>query len=132
MKEIKINEKNITAIEEAIKEAQGKATERTITAQNIIEYAEKIRIDAQTYSSKKATVGMTAVIDKHAQRFARAYKYAPQSTQFQILCKATGWYLVDVYRATCHGSSSGECDIVLTEAQKADLLEYAKKHFIIY
>ena len=96
---IKIHDTNIAKIENAIREAEGRATARTITAGDVFRAIQEI--ETALNIPKKYTVGITAHIDYNAQVFPRAYKYTPESTHFEIERAAAGWYITSISRDTC-------------------------------
>lgn len=86
-------------IDDVIKEIEGKATARTITAADIIE-------ELYTYENtlgipKKYMEGIKVTINPHAQQFPGAYKYTPMSTKAQAVYKNGSWRIFDVYRGKC-------------------------------
>jgi hypothetical protein len=115
-----VKEANADRINAAIKEAEGRATARTITAKDVISAAEKItrRLDI----SKTALKGVSAHVDAWAQDFPRAYKYTPESTQFDLIHTGSGWALVNVDRDRTHGARDA-AQIRLTDAARAAVLD---------
>ena len=99
----KSKEKTEIAMEKlnkAIADAEGKATVRRITAEDIcvmLTEVEKIL----GYKSKKMLKGVTICCDVNAQRFPRAYKYVPSSTNFDAVHNGREWIITDIYRARC-------------------------------
>lgn len=83
----------------AIQEAEGKATARTITAEDIARTL--IRIEDSLNISKKAMDGIKVTADINSQKFPKAYKYTPESTHFKAEYKNGSWRLTDIYRAEC-------------------------------
>lgn len=114
-----IREANAEKINAAIRDAEGRATARTITAQNVIDTARKItrRLDIP----KKYMVGITASVDYHAQNFPNAYRYTPESTHFTMTCTASGWILTGVSRETTRRASRA-VDIRLTDDARAMII----------
>ncbi len=91
-----IKESNRARIEQAIKAAEGRATQRTITYDDIVEAIQ--HLEKKLGIAKKDMLGTYATIDIHAQNFLRAYKYRAESTIFRISRGAAGWDLTDVER----------------------------------
>lgn len=90
---------NAKRIENAIKEAEGRATERLI---DYLDLTYAIReVEKKLDIPKTAMTGIMVDVDYHAQTFARSYKYTPQSTHAIILKTNSGWNLVNVHRDTC-------------------------------
>lgn len=91
-----IKESNRNKIENMITEAEGKAVTRKITYDNIAIAVERIEKELNVY--KKDMIGVKASVDLNAQNFPKAYKYAPKSTHFEAIRKASGWDLKSVER----------------------------------
>jgi hypothetical protein len=117
-----IKEANQEKINAAIREAEGRATARTITAQDIISAAEKVT--KHLGIPMKAMIDVVAHVDINAQDFPRAYKYVPESTQFRMIRTASGWALTDIYRDRTHRSGHA-AEIRLTETAKEAVLASA-------
>ena len=112
-------EKCEAKIDDAIKIAEGRARERTITAERIAKAC--IRIEDELSIPKKALEGVTAHVDLHACVFPNAYKYTPMSTQFTVVYRNGSWRLTDICRDDCNHKNSFY--IVHTEDSKAALVE---------
>lgn len=90
---------NVRRIEDTIKAAEGRASERLIDFLDLT-YAIK-EIEKKLDIPKVAMTGITAHIDCHAQTFAKAYKYTPMSTHAIVKKTTSGWNLIGVHRDTC-------------------------------
>lgn len=97
MKEIIINEKNISKIEKVLNDVQKNARVRTIDIADIISACEDIEKKFK-FISKKALEDITFSIDINGQVFPNAYHGIPESTWF--VCKYHGgkWRLTNVVR----------------------------------
>ena len=115
---IVIKAENVRRIEDAIKQAEGRATERTIDYLDLT-YGIK-EIEKRLDIPKVAMTGITAHIDYHAQTFANAYKYTPMSTHAVIKKTASGWNLIGVHRDACR---TKRYILDLPEAAKQALVE---------
>lgn len=97
-----INLKNVEAYEKlsvAIKEAEGHATVRKITASDIIDSLDSV---VKTLAiSKKSMEGIEVSVDLNAQKFPNTYKYAPESTHFRAIYKSGSWRITKIWRDTC-------------------------------
>lgn len=120
-KNIAINEYNtvVESLKNAIKEAEGRASARTITAEEIL--STLIRIEDDLHISKKAMDGIRMIADINSQSFPRAYKYTPESTHFSAEYKNGSWRLTDIYRAECKNSFHIHIDH--TEESKKAIIE---------
>ena len=99
MKSILISEANENKIAEAIKECEGRASARCIDAKGIIKAAKDYTTALGV--PKTAMLGLHVKVDLNAQRFPRAYKYTPESTQFDMEYTKSGWKLTWIGRAEC-------------------------------
>lgn len=106
-------------VEKAIKEAEGKARERTICANDI--YMALEEVESNLSIPKKYMSGISVEADLNAQSFANAYKYKPMSTHFTAEYKNGSWRLTDICRDVCR--SSPRIRLSLTEDAKAALVE---------
>jgi ribosomal protein S12 methylthiotransferase accessory factor YcaO len=99
MKSIKIT--NAAQLASMIEAAEGRATARTITPEDITEALEQINERILLLSTRKDATGTTIEADPNAQQFPNAYKYTPESTHFTAELKAAGWKVTRVYRSRC-------------------------------
>ncbi len=114
-----INEKNRERVENLIREAEGRATTRTISFEDILN---DIKVIERTLGiTKKRMTGIRVEVDHHAQNFPRAYKYRAESTQYVICRKANGWDLVSAERLYTHREG---------HAYKVELTDDAKQAII--
>lgn len=97
MREIAIKESNKEKINNAIKEAEGKASARTIDYDYVVRAIKEIE-DKFWLIHKKDMEGMVVWVDIHAQQYPKAYKYTPDSTQFKVVKAKSGWKLLSVGR----------------------------------
>lgn len=119
---IAIKVENARRIEDAIKEAEGRATERTVDYLDLT-YAIK-EIEKRLDIPKVAMNGIMAHIDYHAQSFAKAYKYTPMSTHAIVKKTTSGWNLIGVHRDACR---TKKYILDLPEAAKQALIERCEK-----
>ena len=117
-----IKEANIEKITAAIKEAEGRASARTVTAEEIIKVAKRITRNLDI--TKKAMVGIRAYVDPNAQDFPSAYKYTPESTQFGMIYTSSGWAMTSISRCKTKGSRHAVA-LILTEEAKAAVIDRA-------
>ena len=83
-------------LSQAIKEAEGKARVRTVTAEDI----ERI-LDNISNNIPKAKLHGTKVFYDGAEKFPNAYKYIPESTHWTAENCNGRWYVTDIYRGKC-------------------------------
>ena len=119
-----INMKSIESVAEsltaAIKDAEGRATARTITASDIADVL--LEVEKTLGISKKALEGVRVDIDLNAQTFPNSYKYIPESTQFTAVYKSGSWRVTDIRRDRCRGVKS-RIRVTHTEESKAALID---------
>jgi len=131
---IVVNEKNREKIAEAIRNAEGKATARTITvgAVNMAAEAAERELRGLTKAEK---LGSRMIVDDNAQDFPQAYfrkaRSVPESTQFELEYTASGWALVNVYRARTKGAYYGQ-ELRLTEEGKAAVIRLVEHMGSVY
>lgn len=110
----------LAPIEEAIKQAEGRATVRTITAAKLImtlaDVEDKLGI------SKKSLQGIKVCADLNAQKLPNAYKWRAESTHFTAEYKSGNWVITDIRRDYLSQRNT-EIEIVHTDASKAALIE---------
>ncbi len=94
--EMRINIKNKEKLAKAIKEAEGKATARTITADRIIYILHEI-----DEGIAKAKLHGTKVHYDGAEHFSSSYKYRPESTHWIAENCHGRWYVTHIYRDIC-------------------------------
>jgi len=122
-----VNEKNKKKIETCIAEAEGRATVRTITFEQI-EYAIE-RIEKELDITAKYMRGVTACVDPNAQDFPRAYKYTPQSTWVKLERCASGWAVIGIWRDITASPSHAICVSLTKEAKEAIIENKTKFEF---
>ena len=115
-----ISEKNKTKIENAIREAEGRSTARTITFENMVSAIDTI--ETTLGIAKKDMLGIIADVDYNAQSFPGAYKYTPQSTHFIAERVASGWAITDIRRWTTRGCTQ-TYKLTLTDRAKEAIIE---------
>lgn len=93
------DEKMLNALQEAIKEAEGKARERKLNYHDIFYYLEKV--EKKLSITKKALEGTEVVVNSNAQDFPKAYKWTPESTFFDAIFLRGTWRVTRIYRDTC-------------------------------
>lgn len=112
--------KLLAVLSDAIKEAEGRASARCITATDIID--ELTAVERGLRIPKKSTVGVSVVVDANAQDFPNAYKYTPTSTWFRAEYTSTGWKVTDIYRGET-ARYNAKYRIKLTDEAKTRIIE---------
>lgn len=126
IKPIKVIKGNEEKINLAFKQVEGKAKERTCTAQDVFKAVEKI--ERKFNIPKKYMNGLLVKCDIHAQKFPNAYKYAPESTQFHLKNINGNWYVYNISRNNCNRSNQKgfEAYFISDEIKAALLKKYEK------
>lgn len=119
-----IDIKNREQLAEAIKAAEGRAKERRISVDDVIDALAEVDERLNIISTRTDAIGTTVHVDVNAQRFPKAYKYVPESTHFFAELKRDGWRIVSISRGKTNGPS-GRITIELTAATKARIVERA-------
>lgn len=110
------------ALFDAIRAAEGRATARTITPEEVVSALYMIT-EKLGFLPRKYMEGVAVDIDYHAQDFPHAYKYTPESTHFCAVYKRGSWRVIDIYRATTRRAS---------QAYRVDLTDAAKEAIIAH
>lgn len=84
----------------ALKEAEGRATARTVTCENIIEDVQTIVKELRIAQSRLE--GSSVILNHNAQTFPKAYKYTPEATLLDIsFGKGKAVYIERIFRDRC-------------------------------
>ena len=111
-------------LDKAIKEAEGRATARTIKPGAIVDVLKYVEVRLGV--SKKALEGTTVVADYNAQTFPAAYKGVPESTIFSAIFLRGTWRVTDISRGKTH-SPHHACQVQMTDECKAAVIEKLSK-----
>lgn len=120
MNGIIINEKNRDRINEAIREAEGRATVRLLTYDDLADAV--ARLERHLGIAKKNMIDITADIDVNCQTFPHAYRYSPESTRAEVVRTSSGWKLVKAYRGETR-TYGHEFEVSLTDTAKKAIIE---------
>lgn len=115
---MKINITNETKLEQAIKEAEGRATARTTSVKEIKDVLNHVGCGIA-----KAKLDGTKVRFDGAEHFPATYKYRPESTHWVAENVKGKWYITNIYRHTCPNRIKWNTHIEYSECAKAALLE---------
>ena len=117
---MKINIQNTEKLAAAIKEAEGRATARTIKAENIQYILHEVG-----EGIPKAKLHGTKVYYSGAEHFPSAYRYRPESTHWTAENVKGKWYVTEIKRSTCPNRSSSNTYVEYSEEAKQRILENA-------
>ena len=87
---MKINIENTEKLEGALKEAQGRATARTIDVERILDVLKYVE---KRLGIGKAALKGTKVHFTGAEKFAKAYRFTPESTHFEAEHNGKTWFV---------------------------------------
>lgn len=119
-KQIIIDQAHADKITEAIKAAEGRATARTITADDIINECDRQLVRLYGLGASLDELDGTEIhVDVNAQDFPNAYKYTPVSTHFRATYSGKKWRLTDVFRDTCRKNRGS---VKVPEAAKKSIM----------
>lgn len=106
-------------IDSAIKDQEGRASARTITAKAVLRYITEV--EDKLMIAKAAMDGIEVDVDINAQDFPSAYKWTPESTHIKALYKRDHWVITYIYRSQCRRRSQ-EVVCHLTDAAKEAII----------
>lgn len=115
MKILATNKEKLT---KAIKEAEGRATARTITADDIVDILSRITVP-------KSKLNGTIVKYDGAEHFPSTYKYLPESTHFIAKNSNGKWYITDLFRSVCPNRKTWNTHISYSPEAQEWILENA-------
>ena len=115
---MKINITNEEKLATAIKEAEGRATVRTVTVADIRRTLS--RIDD---GIAKAKLDGTKVHYTGAEHFPNAYKYRPESTHWIAENIKGRWYVTDIFRGTCPNRTTWNTEVNFSEEAKKAIID---------
>lgn len=124
----KIYSTDTDALNEAIREAEGRATARTIDAEEVNEKLKRAET-MMNWPPKKALAGTKIHVHASTQKLPNAYKYKADSTQVLFEHDGKGWKFVCAGRYTLKQSSDSSkigVEIEASEATKEHMLSYIK------
>ena len=116
MKIIITNEEKLAT---AIKEAEGRATARTVTPFDIA-----LTLENVSRGIPKALLHGTKVEYTGAQHFPNAYKYRPESTHWRAENIKGKWYVTSIFRSTCPNRNN-DTSVIYSEEAKQRIIENA-------
>lgn len=119
MKPIRITADNVGALDKAIRDAEGNATARTMSAGDCIAaVGEAAEHPAMRWLPQKEQEGARALYEQ-STNIASSCNGVPYATRIIIERRATGWFLIKVERWGCRKKQPGGITLCLTEQQSA-------------
>ena len=125
---MKINVENIAKLTAAIEKFQpARASVRTITAESVQTEIGRIQNRLDNMLTRKDQTGLSIIVDLHAQAFPAAYRGIPESTYFEAIRTASGWFVTRIYRTRTASPTMGvQIDLI---SKAAELAAFAAKSF---
>ena len=126
MKAVKINDANVDKINAAISEIEGRATARTLDADDLVTIAERSteQVEARTFLPKSHQVG-AVVTYQMGLNLPNRYSYAPEYTEVTLGRRTSGWFLLSARRVRGSIKQAEKFAIYLTPEAAAE----AKRRF---
>lgn len=115
---MKINITNEEKLATAIKEAEGKATARTVTVDDIRRTLAKIG-----NGIAKAKLHGTTVHYTGAEHFPNAYRFRPESTHWVAKNIKGKWYVVKIFRDTCPNRTTWNTEVDFSDEAKKAIID---------
>ena len=127
-KAFKIYSTDIEKLDDAIIEAEGRSTARTMDAGYVDSKLYYVVTRYLNNMPKKALAGTRATVHASTEKLPRSYKYRAESTQAEFLHDGKGWMLVSVWRGTLRQSSAAKegVELELSDTAKEWLLDSLK------
>lgn len=113
---------NMGKLETMIREAEGRASARLLTVEDIVDALEAVEQRLLLVSTKTDALGTSVEVDVNHQDFPRAYKYTPESTHFCAKLQSNGWKVYMIQRDTCW-SRTRFAHIEYTAQTKAHMID---------
>ena len=126
MKAIKVNTANAERINAALSEIEGRATARTLDADDLIEIAERSEkeVAARTFLPKSHQTG-AVVTYRMGLNLPNRYRYAPEYTEVTLGRRKSGWFLLSARRVRGNVKQAEYFAISLSQEAAAE----AKRRF---
>lgn len=123
---MKINIEHAEKLEKAIKEAEGRATSRTVTVESIVDILNGI---TKKYDIPKSKLHGTKVHYDGGEHFPNAYFKcgSPMSTHWTAENSHGKWYVTDIKRDYCPCRKTSSGYIEYSETAKESILEKASQ-----
>lgn len=112
---------NLERITQWIREAEGRATVRTVSVRSMGAALKAAEDRLLAVAAKKSLKGSKLSVDINAQDFPSAYRYTPESTHFEAVYNGREWVITSIERKRCRGSAQ-KCICHLTEEAKESII----------
>lgn len=122
-----INDAATTKLRAILKIAQRRAQVRTIDTTDVVNAVSELQNRLDCLMLKKSQIGVSAVVDVHAQNFSGAYKYIPESTVFEVEKTASGWFMTSCGRSSCRAENR-RIALYLTAEHQAAVVDFVSQY----
>lgn len=122
---IVIKPANRERLQAALSAAEGRATARLISAEDLIRLTAELEEQLIRYSTKKARNGLIAKIAPHVERFPNAYKWRPEGTACRVEYSSGTWKLINSSREYCDDLSNGTSILHMPDAMHDEIISRA-------
>ena len=122
---IVIKPANEARLQAALTAAEGKATARLISAEDLIRLIDELDMQLRRYSTYKAREGLVAKIAPHVDRFPRAYKWRPEGTACLVEYSNGTFKLLSVGRDYCDNPTDGSCILHMPPTMHDEIISRA-------
>ena len=130
MKPIKINASNAGKLNAAIALIEGKASARTLNADDLAYIAEKSEAKtALSYLTKQQMTG-ARVTYRMGLSLPNAYKYRPEYTSVTIERRASGWFLVDAKRLPGNNKQAEVYGLTVSPEQDEEIIRRVRTYSV--
>lgn len=126
MKTILLNNtpKNWDTLANELKEVQKGCTARTIDIDDIKNIIKEIEKNLYMRRLPKSTWdGLVVYCNPYQDQFAKAYKYIPNGTFFNVTYYGGCWRILSIDRGICSGSPNRKLEYRFTDEQKQKMLD---------
>lgn len=116
--------RSLLEIETELDAVQKRAKVRMLSVADIL--AILVTLDEKFSIPKYAKKGIIVDVDRYAEKFASAYKYTPESTQFTATHNGKEWIITDIRRDSVK-QHQNRFDVKLTDLAKEKIIEQYEK-----
>ena len=127
---IKINDKNIAALQAAIEKSNGSATAHTFrSCHSLLECARQAEAKLDYLALPKQSRSGAIATANSGGSVANAYKYARITSTAKMVRGSSAWFLTSLSAAETFRRTAGDTFVSLTSAQDAEVTEKFRAQF---
>jgi hypothetical protein len=117
MKATKITAANLEQLQAALDEAEGRATNRTLSAADVLRLVERAETETALQHLPRNMHSGATVTYRMRLNLPNSYKYAPEYTSVTITRRSTAWYLTRAERRQGNNKQAERITLTLTPEQ---------------